>query len=49
MAMSGGDLLGNTSFSAPRGAAGDFTDSVAWSAQTEVSASDIIEKQRLVK
>lgn len=33
----------------PDSPAGDYTDSVAWGAQTEISASEIVEKQRLVK
>lgn len=27
----------------------DFTDTVAWTGETEISASDVVEKQQLVK
>jgi hypothetical protein len=43
------DKIVSPSFSNANASVGDFTDSVAWSAQTEVSASEVVEKQRLVK
>ncbi|UZJ57304.1 hypothetical protein CBS101457_006624 [Exobasidium rhododendri] len=43
------DGIASPSFAGTEASVGDFTDSVAWSVQTEVSASEIVEKQRLVK
>lgn len=48
MNINSDDIGGIRYTSASKGEDG-FTDSVAWSAQTEVNASDIVEKQRLVK
>jgi hypothetical protein len=28
---------------------GDFTDTAAWTGETEISASEVVEKQQLVK
>jgi hypothetical protein len=41
--------LDSAPFATTRANVGDFTDSAAWSAETEVSASEVVEKQKVVK
>ncbi|PWN53982.1 hypothetical protein IE53DRAFT_383509 [Violaceomyces palustris] len=34
---------------APSVAVGDFTETAAWTAETEISANDIVEKEKLIR